>query len=262
MQPERADPASSSPVLDSRRRPTRPVMRFVDTSHKRGGAVDCRWLAIFEDRHGPDACKRLIAELRQPCVTFAEIGKRLGVTRERVRQWQIVLLPEAPRGHERRRLCAISRWRRRLLEDRLFRDFYRHARPYVNPGQIELIKATDGYRTRSIRIGRRIVMLKDALELKDAHGSARARLRSSARTYLLASYRGTADVLYYQLTPDDYLLLPARVLPGAGTTFVDQPGSRYHVFKNTFEALMRPARGPAGRANGRLGSPPTRRPPA
>jgi hypothetical protein len=193
------------------------------------GAVGRRWLAIFEDRYGPGAYERLIAELRQPCVTFADIAKRFGVTRERVRQWQTLLLPGAPRGHERQRLCASHRNKRRLLADPLFQGFYRHARAYVEPGRIELIKASDGFRMRSVRIDRRIVALRDARQS--------AQSLASAPEYVLTGYRGSADYIYYRLTPDDYLLLPTRELPVAGTTFADRPDSRYQRYKNTFDAL-------------------------
>src|SRR5580658_3671761 len=145
------------------------------------GAVDRRWLAMFEDRHGRGAYERLIAELRQPCVTFAAIAKRLGVTRERVRQWQMRLLPNAPRGHERQRLCAIARRKRRVLEDPRFRAFYRHAKSFVERGRIELINASHGYRTRAVRIDRRVVALREARR------SARAQMTSTAPAYALAS---------------------------------------------------------------------------
>ena len=79
-----------------------------------------RWRILFEERHGAGAYERLLAELGQPCVTFAAIAKRLGVTRERVRQWQLALLPDAPRGHERQRQCARWRHKRRLFADPLF----------------------------------------------------------------------------------------------------------------------------------------------
>jgi hypothetical protein len=184
-------------------------------------------LAIFEDRHGPGAYEQLIADLGQPCVTFAAIATRLGVTRERVRQWQLLLLPEAPRGHERQRLCASYRRKRRLLEDPLFRAFYKHAQSHIERGRIELIKASDGYRRRSVRIDRWTVALRQARQSPTSSDSA----------YLLAGYRGAAHFLYYRLTADDYLLLPARELPTAGTLFADRPESRYHMFKNTFEAL-------------------------
>src|SRR5262245_57949942 len=92
------------------------------------GVVDPRWLALFEDRYGASAYERLLEDLRRPCLTFAAIARRFGVTRERVRQWQQQLLPDAPRGHERKRLCALHQRRRRLLEDPLVRTFIRHAR--------------------------------------------------------------------------------------------------------------------------------------
>jgi hypothetical protein len=188
-------------------------------------------LAIFEDRHGAGAYDRLIEELRQPCITFAAIAKRLDVSRERVRQWQRQLLPDAPRGHERQRLCAISRHKRRLLADPLFRAFYRHARAFISRARIELIDGSAGYRTRAVRIDRRIVALRDARRSADAATAA-----ANQQAYLLARCRN-ADFLYYQLSADDYLLLPVEELPATGVTYRDRSGSRYEVFKNTFEAI-------------------------
>jgi hypothetical protein len=104
-----------------------------------GASGDGRWLAIFEDRYGTGAHERLLALFGRPCVTFAEIATRYGVTRERVRQWHLQLLPDAPRGHDRRRLCLVHNQKRLLLEDPLFRSFYQHARPHVEPGRIQLI---------------------------------------------------------------------------------------------------------------------------
>ena len=60
---------------------------------------------LFEDRYGRGAHARLLSLLQQPCVTFAEIADQFGVTRECVRQWHQRLLPDAPTGHERQRLC-------------------------------------------------------------------------------------------------------------------------------------------------------------
>jgi hypothetical protein len=210
----------------------------------RSSAVNPRWLALFETRHGPDAYKRLIAELRQPCVTFADIAKHFGVTRERVRQWHLLLFPDSPRGHERQRLCAFSRWKVRLLEDPLLRTFYRHARAYVEPGCIEFVKTSQGYCKRYLRIDRRIVALKDARR------STAAPPESATQAYLLGHCRRSADLVYYRLNLDDYLLLPAHEVPVTGTTFVDLPGSRYRVFKNSFEALGTSNCGETGRTPG------------
>jgi hypothetical protein len=98
------------------------------------GGVNARWLAIFEERYGTGAYGRLIALFGQPCVTFASIADQFGVTRERVRQWHLVLMPGAPRGHERQRLCGLYQQKRRLLAEPLFRSFYQHARPHLEPG--------------------------------------------------------------------------------------------------------------------------------
>lgn len=187
------------------------------------------WRTLFEERHGRGAYERLLADLRQPCITFAAIAKRLGVTREVVRQWQMALLPDAPRGLERRRLCAAARQKRRLLQDPLFRDFYRHARAQLASARIELVQASAGYRRRMVRIDTRIIALRSA------------RSSATAPEYRLATYRGSAAFVYYRLTRDEYLLMPARHLRARERRFVDASGSRYQEFKNTFAALDAPA---------------------
>jgi len=194
------------------------------------GKVESRWLALFEDRYGVAAYEQLMADLRQPCLTFAAIARRFGVTRERVRQWQRLLLPGAPRGHERKRLCALQRRRRRLLEDPLFRTFFRHARTALDSSRLELIVAHDRYRTRAARIDRRVVVLRTARRLSTG------RPGPDAPVYRLSPGR-SADLLYYQLSESDFLLLPASELPGIGARFVDRPGAPYARYKNTFHAL-------------------------
>lgn len=197
-----------------------------------GGA---EWCTLFEERHGVGAYERLLTELRQPCVTFAAIAKRLGVTRERVRQWQMVLLPDAPRGHERQRLCAASQRKRQLFKDRLFRGFYRHARSHMNSERIELIATTGGYRRRMVRIDRRIIALRSARPC-DATRISTAPL-STALEYRLTTYDGIADFVYYRLAADEFLLIPAHPLRNGEVRFVDESGAPYSDCKNTFAAL-------------------------
>lgn len=50
--------------------------------------------------------RRLRALLQKPCITFSEIGRRLGLTRERVRQLAEKL--GAQTGRERQYVCAIN----------------------------------------------------------------------------------------------------------------------------------------------------------
>ena len=188
------------------------------------------WHAIFEERYGEGSLDRLIEQLRQPCITFAAIAKTFGVSRERVRQWQLELLPDAPRGHERQQQCGRYRQKRKLLEDPLFRSFYRHARPHLHSARIELVRARDGYHARAVQIDHRLVAIRDVSK------SAR-RGHDNGVVYTLPRAGAAAELIYYRLAEDDYLFLPASELPRRGASFVDEPASKYYAFKNTFDAL-------------------------
>ena len=190
-----------------------------------GGA---RWLALFEDRYGTGSHQRLMVLLEQPCTTFAHIASRFGVTRERVRQWHAQLLPGAPSGHRRQQLCRVQRQKRKLLEEPLFRSFYQHARPHVSAGRIQLLRARDGFRTRSVRLDDRTVAIRRASQVDAGPGPT---------AYRLHRYRGPADFVYYQLTGSNYLFLPSHVIPPGGARFLDEPDATYQPFKNSFAAL-------------------------
>jgi hypothetical protein len=185
---------------------------------------------LFEDRYGAGAEQRLIALLRQPCVTFAEIADQFGVTRECVRQWHQRLLPEAPTGHERQRLCRQYQRKRALFKDDLFAGFYRRFRAQVPSRRIGLIPARDGFRRRTVRLDRHVIALK--------------RARASAATRPSTAYRlvngvGNVDFVYYELNERDYLFMPRPALGDGSALFVDADGATYHQFKNTFGALWR-----------------------
>jgi hypothetical protein len=198
-------------------------------SSDRGGAsVDYERVSVFEDRYGVGAREQLRDLFAQPCVTFAEIAVRFGVTRERVRQWHLLLEPTAPRGHRRQRLCRVYRQKKRLLEDPLFRSFYRHVRPHLPPRRIHLMGARDGFRTRAVRLDDRTVAIRRAAPLRHVDGPAAFRLHK---------YAGSADLIYYSLEGEGYLFLPRTELPAGGTIFFDVPTSKYRRFKNTFQAL-------------------------
>jgi hypothetical protein len=166
----------------------------------------------------------------QPCVTFAAIAERFGVTRERARQWQLKFCPGAPRGHARQRLCAIQQEKRKLLADPLFRSFYRRARPHFRIGDIALIRGRDGFRKRAVRLDGRVIAIKQARPMPLGK-------RSGARSYTLTSAVGPVDGIYYQLTGSDYLVVPGTLIPRAGTTFRDTVTSRFHLYRNTFAAV-------------------------
>jgi len=196
-----------------------------------GASSDGRWLAIFEDRYGTGSHERLLALFGRPCVTFAEIATRYGVTRERVRQWHLQLLPDAPRGHERRRLCVVHNQKRLLLEDPLFRSFYQHARPHVEPGRIQLIPTRDGFRRHTVRLDGLTVAIKSARQHVGRHQE------QGHVAYILTHSGPLVDFIYYRLTPVDYLLLPTSAVPAERTRFLDTAASEYRRFKNTFDAF-------------------------
>lgn len=210
-------------------------MTHTDSSEQSGNNGDLpvteRWLAIFEDRHGHGSFEQLKELLGQPCITFAEIATRFGVTRECVRQWHLLVMPDAPRGHARQRQCTILRRRKRLLEDRLFRAFFRHARHHLTRQRIELLKANDDYRTRSARIDNRLVALAEARRVADDG------VTPGVPRYVLGSYRGPAEFLYLRLSDEDYLLVPAHVLERRRVVFRDADDSPQRQFKNSFAAL-------------------------
>jgi len=187
-------------------------------------------LTLFDDRYGVGAFHRLLALLRQPCVSFATIASSFGVTRERVRQWHMAFLPDAPRGRERRRLCQMQQARRRLLADRVFKTFYRQARARFSAEHVSLIRPRDGLRSRAARIQGHLVAVK------------KARRRSNPRlgrpeVHVLSACRRPAAFVYYQLDDDNFLFVPHSELPVTGTTYLDSPASKYRQYRNNFAAL-------------------------
>jgi hypothetical protein len=193
------------------------------------------WVQSFNDRYGSDAYHALLQAFEKPCVSYAEMAVRFGVTRERVRQWHLLLLPDAPRGHERRRLCRSYQQKRRLLTDPLFRAFVRAARPSFPSLAIGPIPARDGFRKRTVRLAAQTVVLKQAPRAHQREGS-----QTRAIAYALTSSRGGADFIFYQLSGEDFLFVPKTLIPLAGTTFLDSSVSKYQQFKNTFRAAVLP----------------------
>ena len=183
----------------------------------------------FDERYGPGASGRVVRLLSQPCVSFATIANVFGVTRECVRLWHRTLLPDAPSGRERQRLCRERRQRQALLRDTTFASFHRHARAVLAQSGLGLVQTRGGYRKRLVRVGDKLVFLK----------AARVSQRSSASPteYVLTPYQGPADLIYYKLSEDDFLLVPRNHVPSGGTSFVDGPASRYHLYRNSFGVL-------------------------
>jgi hypothetical protein len=52
--------------------------------------------------------RRILSLLRQNCIPSIEIGRRVGVSRERIRQLELIL--GEPTGRERQTVCTITKW--------------------------------------------------------------------------------------------------------------------------------------------------------
>ena len=176
------------------------------STHDLAGA-DAGWVSLFEDRYGIGSQERLLALLRQPCVTFARIARDFGVTRECVRQWHWRLLPHAPSGHERQRQCRVLRRRRHLFEDPLFVSFYRRVRTGVPGVRVVLIPTRDGFRRRTVRVGPQLIALTQPTLLALDPGGP--------RVYAPAALQPDAELVYCDLGPSDFLLLPRHLAENA-----------------------------------------------
>jgi hypothetical protein len=180
-------------------------------------------LSVFEDRYGVGASARLRALFAQPCMTFAAIAHEFGVTRERVRQWHLELLPDAPRGHARQRLCRVHQQKRQLFQDSLFRAFYRDARSHFGPHRFALVPARDGFRRRLVQLDGRTIAI-------------RAGRPASAGWKLSGAER--ADFIYYRLGDEGFLVIPGRALPRGGATFRAHGSPELARYRDTFAAVL------------------------
>jgi hypothetical protein len=183
---------------------------------------------LFEDRYGAGSYSRLLTMLEQPCTTYASIAEHFGVSRERVRQWHLRLCPAAPRGHERQRQCALLQSKRRLLQQPLFRTFYRHARAHFEPGRFVLIAGREGFRTRSVLLdGHRVSIRRASIKAV-----------KSVATYELSGGAADVDYLYYRLTPEEFLFVPRAMVPAPGALYRSDTGSPFEAYRNNFSAAF------------------------
>ena len=184
-------------------------------------------VTVFEDRYGVGAEARLRTLFAQPCVTFAAIAAQFGVTRERVRQWHQALLPDAPRGHARQRLCRVLQRKRELFEDTLFRAFYRDARTHFGPHRFELVPAREGFKRRLVRLDGRSIAIR----------AGRPAPTASAGGWKLSA-ADRADFIYYRLGDEGFLVVPGRALPRGGAMFRLDASSGLSRYRDTFAAVL------------------------
>ncbi len=197
-------------------------------------------IRVFEDRYGADALQRLLTLFADAHVSYAAIALEFGVTRERVRQWHHLLVPNAPRGHARRRARSLQSRKRRLLSDPLFRALVRAARAQTPPVLLSPVRSRDGFRKREVHVGGRRVSLRRAAPIDSPRGPL----------FMLSGTRGSADFIFYHLFASDFLFVPAYLVPLTGVTFApDDDRSPLAAFRNRFDALTSEGRTlPAGPA--------------
>ena len=173
-----------------------------------------------------------MAMLEQPCVTFARIAAEFGVTRECVRLWHqrsaarraswasaTAVVPRASDEAAAARRCAVP--------------------PLLSPCAI-VGAATPRHAdslARRIPQAHRVVSMA-ARSRSGVRAGAGARLALVAEVvYTLANAPASVDLVYYELSVEDYLLVPRACLSAGPVTYVDTDASTYQRFKNTLAAL-------------------------
>ncbi len=191
----------------------------------------------FDAKYGRGSYEKLLQAFAKPCLSYKEIGHEFEKTKECVRQWHDKIFPDkAGTGHERMRLCATSNYRKELFGNELFRAFYKTARRYVSSGDIEFIqKKRSGLKTRSARINCKNILLRKASKYKPGE------FYSDGAAYRLYTRRNNnnTDFVFYLLDNNSFLLVPSDELPEIRTIFIDSEVSKYHRFKNNFDASLK-----------------------
>jgi len=190
---------------------------------------------LWDDRYGVGSFQRMLSLLERPCVSFARVASEFGVSRERVRQWQLQYRPGAPTGQQRRQLCRELKARRRMFSDDVFAVFHRHVTAQVVDVRLGLLESAKGFRARAVRLNRRVVALCDGRQLSNP---AMGRPQD---VWLLNA--PDAEFFFVLLDGDQFLFLPRPVavasLRGRGLESHDAFLLRY---RDTFDGLDDEAR--------------------
>jgi hypothetical protein len=148
--------------------------------------------------------RRIAALLRQDCLTLREIGKRVGVSDEQVRN--IATAQGMKRTRHRRRQCAVTKasttWRRHPLIIAL-------------PGHLTIEPQYANWRfsTRRVIINGRSVLLR-YFSTRCAGWYSLQPLASAIRDEFVASYNATIG---------QWIVIPSARYPIKGTTFAPNP---------------------------------------
>lgn len=186
-----------------------------------GRVLASRMLRKHRKSTGHRQFRRLRALLNKPCLTYIEIGRRLGLTRERIRQFvrdmDLIALP--PGKHQRTKICTINRalkQRQRWLENEpRFSSLQKCCTEMGVSFQTVPARTSLGFDRRHVTInGRLCLILRAAPRSK---GMARG-INIPRPT----AHRRLVKVYLYYITNDPlsrWLVIPKRQAPKKQTVF-------------------------------------------
>ncbi len=157
---------------------------------------------LWDDRYGVGSFQRMLSLLERPCVSFARVASEFGVSRERVRQWQLQYRPGAPTGQQRRQLCREIKARRRMFSDEVFVAFHCKATAQLAEVRLGLLESATGFRARAVRLNRRVVALCDGRHLSSPS------MGRAHDVWLLNA--PDAEFFFVLLDGDQFLFLPRQ----------------------------------------------------
>lgn len=188
------------------------------------GAIDARYDEGFYE---------VLMDPRKP---YAAIGRRVQLSKERIRQLRKISARTDEDKEKHRKELQEQAFRRRfwrLSQDEVFRAFYRFITSEIPSADIEPILWKDNsrkFRTRAVMLDGEKVLLRKATKIQ--------RPNVSYTTYqLLVPQSEDCTYVFYRLGNGSTLLLPREALPEIHTEFFDSKNSKFFKFKNSAIAL-------------------------
>ncbi len=194
----------------------------------------------FDQRHGRGSYERTISMIKHRA-TYKDIGLSLGVTLERARQ--ITKKHFKQQVDERRmqemddRGNAIAhRYTLAMHEmfcDTLFQKFcdilLQYEEEAGKESEIEFIpwKTDIGYRKSEIVVNKKHIIMRN-------HASY---MHQGYVTYRIHTPRIRFDYLFALLDYNDYIFMPADVMPRREIMYIPEFNSKYNTFRNSFDVL-------------------------
>lgn len=151
--------------------------------------------------------ERIRALLGTPCITYQEIGNRLGVTRERIRQIHESILDGD--GRTRQHVCTLSKPKRMPSANSLVMKFREVCLKKGIPFSFSPMGVRSFHSYRAIVNGQTVTFLKATVN----NGTYTTIRRSSF----------SAQITVYLLPGGNWMMVPFDKLPKFSTTFQEMP---------------------------------------